>query len=268
MQYYYRPSFGFGRPWTPIVKKLIIANGIIFLFQIFDTRGLLVYFFGLDTGLLFTHFKIWQPVTYMFLHGGPFHLLFNMFALWMFGSEMEDFFGKREFLFYYFLTGIGAGFCVWLIDILFGGYSLTIGASGAIFGLLLAYGIVYARRQITLLLFFVMPITLQARTFVIAFAVMELVWGISGASQVAHFAHLGGMLIGYVYFKFLRKSLRPYFFGRSLLGDIGKKWPINRDRSDRERLDQILDKINRYGIHTLTDSEREFLDKMSGRRYH
>lgn len=246
-----------------MVKKLIIANGVIFLLQIAGLWNFLFSYFGLDTRLVLSHFTIWQLVTYMFLHGGPFHLFFNMFALWMFGSEMEDYFGPREFLFYYFMTGLSAGLCVLILDILSGKSSLTVGASGAVFGILLAYGTVYARRRITLLVFFLLPVTLEARTLVIAFAVMEFIWGVSGTSNIAHFAHLGGMLSGFLYFRFFRQSVRPYFYGRKLFNKGGKHWPFKHDLSDRERLDQILDKINRYGIHTLTEGEREFLEKMS-----
>ena len=103
--HYSRASIGFGRPWTPMVKMLILVNGGIFLAQIVLGRSLIVSF-GLDT----THpFQLWRYVSYLFLHGSPVHLLFNMFALWMFGSDLEDYFGRHQFLRYYFFTGIGAG---------------------------------------------------------------------------------------------------------------------------------------------------------------
>ncbi len=264
---YYRASFGFGRPWTPAVKGLIIANGAVFLLQLFGANQTLQSLLGLDTGLVLARLMIWQLVTYMFLHGGVFHLLFNMFALWMFGSEIEDRLGRREFLFYYFLTGVGAGLSVLAVDAVLGWRSLTIGASGAVYGVLLAYGLLFARRQITLLVFFVLPVTLEARVFVAVFAVLELLWGVSGQSGIAHFAHLGGMLVGWIYFKLLRDRLRPALYGKPVLGALRDRWRSGSEQSDQERLDQILDKINRFGIHTLTDGERRFLEKMSTRAH-
>jgi membrane associated rhomboid family serine protease len=269
MQYYYRSTIGFGRPWTPMVKRLIIINCAVFVLQLFGFQEFFLRYFALNTDLAFSRLMIWQFFTYMFLHGGAWHLFFNMFALWMFGSEMEDFFGRKEFLFYYFMTGIGAGLILWILDLVTGQRSLTVGASGAVFGILLAYGLVYARRQITLLIFFFLPVTMEARTFVIAFAVMELLLGISpDTTGVAHFAHLGGMLFGYLYFKFFRGSIRPYFYGRSVLGDVGQRFHQKREEDDQRRLDQILDKINQYGSHTLTDSEKKFLEEMSKKQGH
>jgi hypothetical protein len=112
-------------------------------------------------------------------------------------------------------------------------------------------------------------VTMEARTLVIILTVMELLLGVSRTSTgVAHFAHLGGLLAGYLYLKFFRKSIRPYFYGKSLLGEVGSRIGKGREEDDRRRLDQILDKINRHGIHTLTEGERKFLDEMSRRRRH
>ena len=276
MQYYYRSTVGFGRPWTPMVKRLMIINGAVFVLQLLGFQELFLRYFALDTGLAVSRLMIWQFFTYMFLHGGAWHLLFNMFALWMFGSEMEDFFGRKEFLFYYFMTGIGAGLTIWILDLVTGQRSLTVGASGAVFGILLAYGLVYSRRQITLLIFFFLPVTMEARTFVVAFAVIELLLGVQrfspgvgpASTGVAHFAHLGGMLFGYLYFKFFRGSIRPYFYGRSVLGDVGERFQRSGEEDDQRRLDQILDKINQYGSHTLTESEKKFLEEMSKKQGH
>jgi len=270
MQQYYRVNLGFGRPWTPVVRALILANGAMFLIQLLArVQGVdLVPWLGLDTAAVFGQLRLWQLVTYLFLHGGAFHLLFNMFALWMFGSELEDFMGRAEFTSYYLLCGIGAGITAWGVDLLRGEPSYTIGASGAIFGILLSYGIIWARREITLLIFFILPVTLEARVFVLAFAALELLLGVSGGSggPVAHFAHLGGMLFGLIYFKLLRNAVRPYFQGKRLFA-ARSRLRLWNEQDDRERLDQVLDKINRYGIHTLSDGEKKFLDRMSKRAH-
>ncbi len=262
--YQRRPSLGFGRAWTPMVKRLILINGGVFLLQLFMPLLIgvsLRYPFGLDTA---HPFHLWRYFTYLFIHGDPFHLLFNMFALWIFGSDMEDYFGGRRFLHYYFFTGIGAGICVMVIDLLTGQHSLVIGASGAVFGLLLAFGIVYAERVITLLLFFVLPVTMKAGHFVIVFGVVEFFFGVSGASRVAHFAHLGGMAFGLIYLKApagffqargpgIIKTLRDRFHDlRSLRG-----------KRDDRRMDDLLSKVNKEGIQSLTDEEKQFLHRMS-----
>jgi membrane associated rhomboid family serine protease len=257
---YQQMQFGFGRPWTPMVRNLIIATGAIFLFQTFDRSGRLLEYLALDSAEVFGGLRLWQPLTYLFLHGGPLHLFFNLFALWMFGSELEEYLGPREFLFYYLFCGVGAGFLVVGLDAALGRHSLTVGASGAIYGLLLAYGVLWARRSITLLVFLVLPVTLEARIFVIVFAACEFFAGIGGStSPVAHFAHLGGMGFGFLYLKLLRGRVRPLLHGKSVLSSLF----AGSGMTDRERLDQLLDKVNRYGIHTLTDKERRFLDKMS-----
>jgi len=139
---------------------------------------------------------IWQFVTYMFLHGSFFHILFNMLALWMFGSELEYLWGTRRFVKYYFFTGVGAAITSTLVT----PHSTipTIGASGAIYGLLLAYGVTFPNRPI--LLYFLFPI--RAKYFVILFGVVELLASFSQPhSGIAHFAHLGGLLFGWIYLK-------------------------------------------------------------------
>jgi membrane associated rhomboid family serine protease len=263
---YYQTSIGFGHPWTPVVKRLIIASAVVFLLQIFWRGGMLEYLFGLNTDLVFGRLMVWQLATYLFLHGGAFHLLFNMLALWMFGSELEGYLGSREFTLYYLLTGVGAGLAVTGVDLLTGRPGLTVGASGAVFGLLAAYGLIWGRRPITLLVLFIFPVTMEARIFVILFAAAELLLGIEGSSRIAHFAHLGGMLVGWAYFRLLRGSLKAGGWGLTPWRRLLERFIARRAMDDQERLDQILDKINRYGIHTLTRGERDFLQKMSSRR--
>ncbi len=152
-------------------------------------------------------FKLWQPVTYMFLHGDFSHLFFNMFALWMFGRQIEYDLGQKRFAIYYFATGIGAA----LIQMLVGYLMLTnaanaaeahallmtptVGASGAVFGILLAFGMLHPNERIMLL---IPPIPLKAKWFVIIYGAIELFAGVRGGDNIAHFAHLGGMIFGLI----------------------------------------------------------------------
>src|SRR6267143_3139629 len=202
MSYYrtpYSPQVGLGGRITPGVKALIIANVGVFVLQIlvgqFGGGGDVELIFGLKPELVLHKLYLWQLVTYMFLHstGWLSHLLLNMLMLWMFGTEVERGWGTREFVKYYFLCGVGAGITTSLIA----QDSTTIGASGAIFGVMLAYGLMYPNRQI--LFWFIFP--MRAISFVILCTGIELFSLLSLPDGVAHFAHLGGMLFGYLYLK-------------------------------------------------------------------
>jgi membrane associated rhomboid family serine protease len=260
------PSYAFGRPWTPAVRTLIIANIIVFVLQNLFAGMSFLPLLALQVPEFFTELRLWQPVTYLFLHAGFWHLLFNMFTLWMFGCEVELRLGTRRFYFYYFLTGIGAGLCVALISRWVGENGLTIGASGAIFGVLMAYGVLFAERVLTLLVFFVIPVTMKARTMVLIFAGVELLAGVGQAfGHVSHLAHLSGLAIGYLYFLLTRpkspsylnpwKNLRMWWLGRKI-----KKIP------HENHLDEILEKISTQGIGALSAKEREILSEASRRR--
>jgi membrane associated rhomboid family serine protease len=195
----------FGPGLSGAVLMLLLWNGILFLlqemlpwhvivpmgFRAVETSAL-TWYFGLRPDA-FWHGAIWQAVTYMFLHGGFQHILLNMLGLWMFGSQLESEWGARSFLKYYFFTGIGAG----LTNAAIFPHSTvpTVGASGAIFGLLLAYGVLYPERKI----YFWFIIGIPARLFVIIFGLFELMAGFAGSSGIAHFAHLGGLLFGLIY---------------------------------------------------------------------
>lgn len=195
MPYYeYRPHYtSFGPPLSPGVKKLMIIMAGIFFLQIF-MGNFLIAFFGLRPYYFWRRFFIWQPVTYMFLHGGLMHILFNLFALWMFGSDLEYHWGTKFFIKYFFITGIGAGLCT----AIFTPNSIipTIGVSGAIYGILLAFAITYPDRIIYLN--FLFPI--KAKYFALIFGLLEFYSTVSARSDgIAHMAHLGGMVIGYIY---------------------------------------------------------------------
>ena len=191
----------------PITRALIIANVAVFLLQ---TNGFpLVESFALwppaSGDFASPGFAPWQLVTYSFLHGGFSHILFNMFGLYMFGSEVERLFGSRFFLTYYIASVIAAGITHLVVTALIGGPPIpVVGASGGIYGLLLAFGVYFPHRTVVLL---IPPIPMKARTFVVVFAVLELFFGVTGTvSGVAHFAHLGGMLGGWLMILYRRWS--------------------------------------------------------------
>ena len=139
-------------------------------------------------------FQPWQLISYGFLHGGFNHLFFNMFALWMFGLPIERMWGSRRFAEYYFICILGAGLIQLLVQYISGGNYPTIGASGAVFGLLLAYGVTWPNNKLLLIFF---PVPIKAKWFVLIYGAAELIFGVTGAMpQVAHYAHLGGLFFG------------------------------------------------------------------------
>ena len=190
------------------MQNLLIANCVVFLAMMLLDKMRIYELFALFP-MPSPFFKLWQPVTYMFMHGDFSHLFFNMFALWMFGRGLEQELGTKRFLTYYLVCGIGAGLVqlgVAQIDlmrlseasILYQSYlcTPTVGASGAVFGLLLAFGMLHPNATIMLL---IPPIPMKAKWFVIIYGLLELLFGVSGKmDSVAHFAHLGGMFWGWL----------------------------------------------------------------------
>lgn len=196
----------------PIIKTLLILNIGIYILQYFilnfftlfgaPVQDLFMNYFALQPifnyGLEYyshNNFWLWQLITYQFLHGGLWHLFFNMFALWMFGVELEYRWGSARFLAYYLLSGIGAGISQIFIGPMIGQVGPTVGASGAIYGILLAFGLTFPNRPIFM---FPLFIPIPAKIFVILFAGIELFSGLSSNDGVAHFAHLGGALTGLI----------------------------------------------------------------------
>jgi membrane associated rhomboid family serine protease len=197
------PSFQFGPGGvTPVVKILLITNVVAWLVTLI-VPGMTLRL-GLSPRDVFGG-ALWQPVTYMFLHdtGGFSHLLFNMLALWMFGTELERTWGSRFFTRYYLVTGIGAAATTLLVSLVSNDvyYSLTVGASGAIYGLLLAWAMYFPHR--TIYFYFLFPI--PARVFVMIVGAIALLSSFGGTGGgVAHATHLGGLVVGYLYLTFLR----------------------------------------------------------------
>jgi membrane associated rhomboid family serine protease len=224
-----RPTgFSIGVPGlSPMVKKILIATAAVWVGQIvLEWAGIDIVRDpgGYGLGVIperVVRGALWQPITYMFLHDTQWlmHILFNMLMLWMFGGELERFWGPRAFLRYYLVCGIGGGVAAVLLGISFGGMharAATIGASGALFGLFVAFGIIFARR--TVLFLFVFP--MQARTMALILVVANLVFLLRlGDSRVSHVAHLGGALAGYLY---LKRAWRIGEFYREL------RWKILR----------------------------------------
>jgi membrane associated rhomboid family serine protease len=265
-----RVQFGLGSGLTPVIKKLLIANFAIFLLQL--------HVFGLDKWIIdnlalqpnqVVHGKIWQLVTYMFLHSGFLHIIFNMFTLWMFGCEVEQYLGSKRFTTFYFLSGIGAA----LFHMLFNWNSADpmLGASGAIYGVLVAFAVLFPDRIITLLLFFVLPVRIKAKYLVGIFVGISVFLGLRGATSgsgdhIAHLAHLGGAVAGFVLLKYnvlLGNVIRQIKIRRAL--KEAKQVKKQNDDIQRKRfeVDRILDKINQVGYNQISDKEKKLLKEFS-----
>lgn len=194
------------------VKHLLIINVLMFAATyVLERLGYLqitnmLCLWPLGSGL----FRIWQPLTYMFMHAGLDHIFLNMFALWMFGYVLENYWGTKRFVAYYLVCGIGAAITHMAMSLLFKMPLVpTVGASGAVYGILLAFGMMFPNERIYL--YFLMPI--KAKWFVIGYAAIELFEGFFRADNVAHFAHLGGMLFGLILILLWRRRNRndnPY----------------------------------------------------------
>jgi rhomboid family protein len=229
----------FGGPLTPAVKILIIINVAVYLSELFargilgqDALDVIITWLALNPALVFRGF-LWQPVTYMFLHSlsSIFHILFNMLALWMFGCEIERLWGPGRFVRYYLICGVGGA----ALNCAFAFNSQTVGASGAIFGLFVAYGMLFPTR--TILFWGIFPMT--ARQLAILLSLIELVsLGAFSADGVARFAHLGGALTGYI-------IIKGFWDPRRLINDL--RWKIRRRRFKTiEREDSRRSDKNRF----------------------
>lgn len=204
----YRFSFGYGL--TPIIKNLMIIMGVFFFLQMV-VSGSINFYLGLVPVLVWKKYFLWQFFTYIFLHGGIGHLLFNLLALWMFGGELENYWGSKKFLGYFLFCGIGAGICT----VVFTPYQFipVIGASGAIYGILLAFGWFFPNRPI--FIYFLFPI--PAKYMVILYGLIELLSSMEGTGGgIAHLTHLGGLLFGFFYMAYpvIRQKIRREYYKR------------------------------------------------------
>ena len=298
----------------PIVtKNLLIINVLGFLACVLleksvdlnDVLGL--HFF------LAKDFAIYQLFTYMFMHGGWMHLFFNMFALWMFGCVVERVWGAKKFLFYYILCGIGAGIVQEIVQYVelymmqpsgIGFFSMislvtetdainlnawtTVGASGAIYAILLAFGMLFPEERVFI---FPLPVPIKAKWFVMIYVVLELFMALGTKGDgVAHFAHLGGMLFGFLLILYWKKhpsaegsiggsggdifgnlkkkwkQRKPKDSGNTSDGSRNADWNYNADKkTTEEEIDRILDKIRKNGYASLTKEEKQFLFESSNK---
>ena len=255
-EFSYKPTL-----FTDAIKVLISINFGIFVLQTLSgAENLFFPLFGLVPKLVWSELMIWQPFTYIFFHGGIWHVLINMFVLWMFGSELERLWGKHIFLKYYFVTGIGSG----LITMFLGFNSMIpiVGASGAVYGVLLAYGLTYPNR--TVYLYGIIPI--KSLWFVMGIGLIAFMSSFNNVSQISHLTHLSGMVIGYF---MLKKPVR----WNDLWFAIRKKTmeyrvqqeekKVSRQQEIERDIDFILDKINREGFDSLSQQEQNRLYKGS-----
>lgn len=290
----------------PITKNIIIINVLFFIAMYVTPR------YGIDLTELFglhffmaSNFKIYQLVTYMFMHGNFTHILFNMFAVWMFGRIVENAWGSRRFLIYYLVCGLGAGLfqeLAQLINFYTSGLAnydsvnigtsiismdsylnlmTTVGASGAVYGILLAFGLSYPEERMFV---FPIPIPIKAKYFVIGYAVIELISGLSSSNDgIAHFAHLGGMLIGFLLILFWTRGnnfitggyidkLRKFFHERKKpkmkvhYGEKNADYQYNaRHNENQEEIDRILDKVRKSGYQSLSVEEKKKLFEASNK---
>ncbi|AHE98144.1 rhomboid family intramembrane serine protease [Thioalkalivibrio paradoxus] len=207
------------RLFPPVISFLLISNILMFLLQLFAFEPLLVHFALWPAGtpevieqdgqlVRVPPFEVWQLLTYGFLHGGLLHLFLNLFAMWMLGVQLENAWGSRLFAVYFLVCVIGAG----LIQLAVASYGVmndeiypTIGASGGVFGILLAFGMMFPNQR---LIFLLLPVPIRAKYFVIGYGAFELFAGITGTvAGIAHFAHLGGMLFGFLLIQYWRGKL-------------------------------------------------------------
>jgi membrane associated rhomboid family serine protease len=295
---YYRPSmFGGFRFFPPVIKWMLILNAAVFVIfrlggQMYTFDGLrLDYLFDIYFGLMpLGHgFYLWQLITYQFIHADFFHILFNMvFGLWMFGMEVEHVLGSRKFLTLYLVCGVVAGISQLILAPLLEPSSVvtpygqgipTIGASGAVFGVLVAFAMMFPDRYI--FLYFLLPI--KAKYFV-AILIAIGIWSIGGHSAIANLAHLGGAVMGFFFISYLahrfpwtlvdkvkwwinarttqRTSNEYETVGEAKVHDITEA-PLSEQEKHQKKVDEILDKISQAGYQSLSEEEKKILFEAS-----
>lgn len=254
---------------SPFIKLMLLLNGAIFVLQLLAPRITGIFAFSPIWTFQVFPLHLYQIVTYMFLHGGFFHLLFNMFALWMFGTEIEYTWGTKTFARFYFLSGIFGALFTWLVFVVTGGSAVLgasggpiVGASGAIYGILVAYWLMFPERLLYLYLLFPVPVKYAIPLLML----LGFFAGGGAGTQTAHMAHLGGALYGLAY---LKLDWRWNWLGRRFksLRFRRQEAKLNKRRQEAEdimkRVDAVLDKINEVGIENLTKAERKFLEEAS-----
>ena len=256
------------------VKWLLILNIIAYILELFNGIDKTSYYCGLFyVGSPFFH--PYQLITYMFMHGSTTHIFFNMFALWMFGRSLEMVWGWRKFLLYYMICGLGAGIIQEIgqaMGIIHIG-AMTIGASGAVFGILLAFAAVFPDER---LFVFPFPVPIKSKYYIMIYAAIELFAGVESNDGVAHYAHLGGMLFGLItlwIWKMKKKKKKQYSGWNYNKSEKRGGWTVTVNsmtpneyttstsytREEGEEIDRILDKVRQRGYANLTREEKERL---------
>jgi membrane associated rhomboid family serine protease len=261
---YYNP---YSSMFPSAIKWLLIINAALFLLPRLAFAEMRPFYemLGLVPGHIWSDFYLWQLVTYMFLHGSMWHILMNMFILWMFGSELERTWGSREFLRFYFVSGIGAG----LINVALAAlrpatvWIPIIGASGAIYGILVAYAMLFPERYVYV--YFLFPVKVK---YLVIFMVVVEFLSTYQADGVAHFAHLGGALVGFLYLRYSWRWRLSRWSPSELLRRLRARATARKSEQGARMMsdvDAILDKINRVGYDNLTRKEKKILERASDR---
>ena len=276
----------FGGSLSPAVKALLIANFSVFILQqimllVFPIapgipQSFMEVFFGLSHNGFVAHHFVWQIFTYMFLHGGWLHIFFNMFTLWMFAGDLEQAWGSRRFVLYYLVSGLGAGIFIALMN-WYGvtrdpstGIVSTLGASGALYALLLAYGLLWPERKV--LIWFLFPV--KMKYVVIFFGLFEFFGTLNSMAglqgNISHIGHLGGLFTGFIILKISAIINRPStrklpssWYITKVLRSIRlrkKRKAIDTRIKAKETIDILLDKIAQQGMSSLTVAERKDLE--------
>ncbi|MFW6221882.1 MAG: rhomboid family intramembrane serine protease [Fibrobacterota bacterium] len=244
----------------PGLKAILIATIGVFVLQVLTQgTGILIAYGALVPRLVFAHGQIWRLLTYLFLHGmGPWHILFNMLALWMFGVELEQMWGTRRFVTFYFIGGIGAGllsFFTWNVPI--------IGASGAVLAILTVYAYYFPNRQV--LMFFIFPV--PVRIAVIIIGAISIIGSMQSLGGIAHLTHLGGIVVALIYLKSYEPVMRWWEehnekkYEREMRNRAESR--ASKERHFEEVIDPILKKISEKGMDSLTREEKKKLSEAS-----
>ncbi|HEY1407238.1 MAG TPA: rhomboid family intramembrane serine protease [Spirochaetota bacterium] len=269
-------GFRIGGPLTPAVKFLLICNFAIFIIQqivaLFSPE-LIDSLFGLSYYGIAQHHFFWQIFTYMFLHGGWIHIFFNLFSLWVFGGDLEQLWGSRRFISYYLFAGVGAGIFITLMNVFMTtrnpalGFVPTVGASGAIYALLLAYGMIWPNREV--LVYFLFPV--KIKYLLIFFGLIEFfgtlnsIRGVEG--NISHIGHIGGLFTGFIILMAYRRKHPAYRSSSSLFSFVARKIRNRRKQKlittriqAKETIDRLLDKIAKQGMSSLSHAEKKELE--------
>lgn len=263
-----------GYRWRQVTTWFIVANAAVHLIKVLavalDPRTQLAEMILILSPMGIKAGYLWQFFTYMWVHADLWHLLFNMMGLHFLGRPVEERIGSARFTWLYLAGGLAGGLLWWLVNL--NGEGFVLGASGAVLAVVMAFAVLYPRALLTL---FPIPITLQARWFAVFYVVLSAVLALEQSGRIAHLAHLGGLIVGYLYIRVLGLATEPMFWWR---GFSVPRWPRRREPRatpgpqgrrgsppTSDEVDAILDKISREGFQSLTPQERKTLED-AGRR--